>query len=112
VKEVEEIGNRGAKALDRGAVEGLYGPDHLSFLAGTAGARLEETAERELIRTVLVDVRNAQFGFPEEGMVGAAKDLSLLRDGPYDCLKRRALVDVAETVRFNLGDHCRDPPSD
>ena len=73
-------------------------------LVRAAAALLQELPERDLVVTVLVDVRNAQFGFPEEGVVGAFEDLPLFGNRSDDGFKGGTFVDVPECRRLNLVD--------
>lgn len=79
VKKIENIGDRGAKPFDLPRCQFQY-----HFFQDTHISRIE-TGEKKLAKSlfvdlVFVDIRNAQLGFPVEGMGRALENLFLLGD--------------------------------
>ena len=81
MNKIQQVRNGGTKAFHPPTVETAYRSDEVVGLV-TAGTGGEKAAKRELIFGALVDIWNAQLGFPKKGMVGTLEDLALLRDGP------------------------------
>src|SRR3546814_3642694 len=65
-------------------------------------AFVQEAAEGALMLGVLVDIRDAQLGFPQERVVGALEYLPLLGHGGHHRFQRRAAIGVAEGAGINL----------
>jgi hypothetical protein len=111
VQEVEEVRDRRAEALDRLGVDLPDGGDDL-LLRVAADPGVEEAPEGALVVGALVDVGDAELGLPQECVVRAFEDLTLLRDGVGHRLQRRAAVGDAEGARLDLGHDLLDAAAD
>jgi hypothetical protein len=111
VQEVEEIGRGRPKSLDALFVKPANGGDDILFIR-TAAARIQETAEVQLVGRRLVDVRNSELRLPEKRVVGTLEDLPLLGNRPDDGLERRPLVDVPERPVLDFSDDTREAAAD
>jgi hypothetical protein len=78
------------------------------FAFGAARARRQKSPKSSLVIRTLINVRDAKFWLPEEGVVRALEDLALLGDRPHDSFKRRAFVHIAKCAALDLFDHARD----
>lgn len=73
---------------------------------------VQHAAEGTLIGGVLIDVWNAELGFPQKGMVCPSEDLALFGDGMNDRLQRGAAIGDAEPIGFDFFDNLPDSPPD
>jgi hypothetical protein len=107
MEEVENVGRGRPEALDLVFVECANGREEFA-LAGAAGARVQKVSEGNLVVSILVDVGNAELGFPQKRMVRTPKDLTLLSDRTHHRLERLALVSSAEGTVIDLRNHLLD----
>ena len=111
MQEVEQVRYGRSETLYLLGVQLPDGGEDLD-LGVAADACIEQAAEGALVVGVLVDVRDAQLGFPQECVVGTFEDLALLGDGMNHRLQRGATVGVAEGARLDVGDDLLDAAAD
>lgn len=79
MQKIENVGYRRTQPLDLLSVDCEDPGDDL--LGGIAtGAMVKKSAKSSLIVGVLVDVRDSEFGLPQESMIRTFENLSLLGD--------------------------------
>ena len=86
VNEVKQVGRGGAEDFDALGFERADRLEHVGLL-GAAVARMQQPSKGALIVPVFVDVRNPQFGLPQERMIGPLEDLTLLGNRGHDRLE-------------------------
>ena len=107
VNEVQQVGDGRAQPLDAVLVQLLNRLNQ--FLFGVAAiARMQQPGERSLMIGILIDVRDAQFGLPEEGMVRPLEDLALLCNRGDHGFEGGPAIGVAECPSLNLIDDRAD----
>jgi hypothetical protein len=111
VYEIQQVGNRRPQAFDAVRVQCPACHEYF-FRLVAAVARVEQSAEGTLVRRVLVDVGDAQFGLPEERVVCSLENLALLRDGRDYRFERRAAIRVAKHTGFDFLDDLPDALAD
>ena len=77
----------------------MYRREYMSFL-GAITAGIQKHTKRALVIRILVDIRNAELGLPEEGVVCAFEYLPLLGNGFLP-------QDAARYVSQDQNCHCR-----
>jgi hypothetical protein len=102
VKKVEDVRHGWPEALD---FQGIDAADlRQDLLFGVAAhACIQQAPEGALIGGILVDVRNAQLGLPQEGVVGAFERLPLLGDRVHHGLERGAAIRDTKSIGGDLG---------
>jgi hypothetical protein len=111
MNEVKQVGCGWPQALDALGFERADRLEHVGLL-GAAITRMQQPSKGTLIVPVFVDIRNPQFGLPQERMVGPLEDLTLLGNRGHDRLERRSLIDIAEVAFVDLLDDLADSTPD
>ena len=80
MEEVEDVGHGRTQAFDFQSVEVVNGPQDLLFARGVEDG-FQKLAKSDFVLGVFIDVGDAQFWLPVEGVGGPFENLFLLRDG-------------------------------
>ena len=86
MNEVKQVGCGWPQALDALGFERADRLEHVGLL-GAAITRMQQPSKGTLIVPIFVDIRNPQFGLPQERMVGPLEDLTLLGNRGHDRLE-------------------------
>ena len=111
MEKIDQVGHCRPESLDSELVDRADARENFRCCRTTA-AVMQEPAESALIGRVFVDVRDAKFGLPEEGMVRALEDLPLFGHRMNDRLQRRPAIGHAEPACFDLLDDLADAATD
>ena len=111
MQKVKQVCNCRAKALD---FQFVNLPDMVDdcFCSVAAHAVVQQLRECQLVLRILVNIRNAQLGFPKERMVSSFEHLSLFCDGFHDRFQRRAAIGHTKCARLDLVNNFGDATTD